>query len=108
MARTARGEVIDLGAIRKARRVEEQAVDMVAAWQARRLQLTGEAEGLVREVGAHAVALDEAVARFAAAGRAATARLGEILLQIEDINTAIDHWRRADTSPAGDVDGAGG
>jgi hypothetical protein len=93
MARTAGGQVIDFGRERALRRVEAQAVDLVAAWEARRAQLVGEAELAAREIGAHAAALDAAAARFAEAGRAAIARLGAIQQQIDDINTAIDHWR---------------
>jgi ABC-type transporter Mla subunit MlaD len=93
MARTLRGEVIDFAAIRRARQVENQAVDMVAAWEGRRAQLTGQAELVAREIAAHAEALEEAVARFREFGRTAIGRLGEIQRQIDDINTAIDHWR---------------
>jgi hypothetical protein len=106
MARTASGQVIDFAAIRRARQVENQAVDMVAAWEGRRAQLTGQAELVAREIAAHAEALDDALARFRDFGRAAIRRLGEIQRQIDDINTAIDHWRAH--AAASDGDGGGG
>lgn len=91
MARTAGGQVIDFHAARRARRTEEAAVDLVAAWTGRKVQLLEEASDLAREVLAAGAALSEAADRFRALGACAVERLQQLDQQIEDIDTAIAH-----------------
>lgn len=98
----AAGSVIDLGPFLRAQRTDAQAIDLIEAWERRKVQLLEEANAVGTEVIAAAERLSAVMADFSGVQSSAITRLEAIRAQVTDIDTAIAHLRGAAGRALGD------